>query len=82
MLLSLKNLAEAEYSPAIANLAIDRQRNRILTTKATREAIELADAGKNLVSLSLLQHCVHEVPEEKLSFTVSSFFSVGRCMYF
>lgn len=42
----LYNIADAEYSSKVANLAIDRQRNRILTTKATREALKLADEGK------------------------------------
>jgi hypothetical protein len=43
------NVADAKYSPEVANLAIDRQRNRILTTKATKKALELADNGKHLV---------------------------------
>ena len=52
-------VADAEYSSKIANLAIDRQRNRILTTKATREALRLADEGERLepfVYLSLLNY--------------------------
>ena len=55
----LYNVADAEYSSKIANLAIDRQRNRILTTKATREALRLADEGERLepfVYLSLLNY--------------------------
>jgi hypothetical protein len=46
VLLSLNNIADATFSAEIANLAIDRQRNRILTTKATKEAVKLADNGK------------------------------------
>ena len=55
----LYNVADAEYSSKVANLAIDRQRNRILTTKATREALKLADEGERLepfVYLSLLNY--------------------------
>jgi hypothetical protein len=42
-------LADAKFSPEMANLAIDRQRNRILTTIATKEALKLADNGKILI---------------------------------
>ena len=61
--MSVNRSADAKFSSEIANLAIDRQRNRILTAKATKEALELADNGDLELARQRLKEEINRVKE-------------------
>ncbi|CAB3982076.1 Hypothetical predicted protein [Paramuricea clavata] len=61
--MSVNRSADAKYSPEVANLAIDRQRNRIVTSKATKEALELADNGDLELARKRLKEEINRVKE-------------------
>ena len=38
------------YSSNTANLDVDRQRNRVLATRAMKESLQMAEQGKTIIS--------------------------------
>ena len=61
--MSVNRSADAKFSSEIANLAIDRQRNRVLTAKATKEALKLADNGNLELARQRLKEEINRVKE-------------------
>ena len=69
------NIADAEYSPKVANYSIDRQRNRIRTTEATKEALRLADQGNYFLTQTI-------IPNDLYIFDVFAvYFFLFVCVY-
>ena len=41
---------DMHYSSNTANLDVDRQRNRVLATRAMKESLQMAEQGKTIIS--------------------------------